>query len=55
MIKNPAGETIAERIITESEAVFENLPAGNHTATVTARNAAGHESQPGAAIAFTVA
>jgi hypothetical protein len=55
MIKNPLGETIAERIVTESEAVIETPPAGNCTATVTARNAAGHESQASDAISFTVA
>lgn len=55
MIKNPQGETIAERIVSESEAVIETPPAGNCTASVTARNAAGHESKPSDAIAFTVA
>lgn len=53
-VRNAAGDTVAERIVSESETTLSGLPSGTLTLTVTARNPSGGESQPGNAVVITV-
>jgi elongation factor G len=53
-VRNAAGDTVAERIVSESETTLSGLPSGTLTVTVTARNPSGGESQPGNAVVITV-